>query len=241
VLPWCRAGGALAPSALIVGSCAPDFAYLLDTGRLNFHVWPGVLWPNLPLACAAWLLAEALVLPSLQRSAPVWRGIEWGRLAATRGLPKTWRGWVAALAAISLGIVTHLVWDGFTHALRFPARVLYPDVMLELGVARASLTWLLQAGSSVVGALLVLRAVLARYPLLPAVQPSSAVPWRWLAAMVAACIGASWLVLATRWGLERALAPFGAWLIFWYCARGLVLGLLLASAVETVAAMRRIA
>lgn len=234
VLPWCRERGRLPPTALIIGSCAPDFAYLFDTSHMNFHVWPGVLWPCVPIAIAMYVLFDGLVLPSLRRSLPVLRGIEWGRLAATRGLPQTWRGWLTTFFAIELGTLTHLVWDGFTHLTRFPARVLYADVVIDLGVKTLSLPALLQVLSSIVGLLLVLWAAKLRYPRLPHVTtaPSREAFVR-LLVLVAAGVGASWLVLVARWGVVVATSPFGgAWLLFWYAARGLMVALVLASIIE---------
>jgi hypothetical protein len=238
VLPWCDEGGALPPSALIVGSCAPDFAYLLNV-RTNFHVWPGVLWPCVPLAVLCWLPLEGWVLPSLRRWLPRVRAVEWGRLATTRGLPTSGRGWAAALGALLLGIGTHLVWDGFTHALRFPASALYGQVRVGLWGHEVFVTQVLQVLSSVVGAGLVGRAAYRRYPRLPPVAERSRLHPGWLALVLLAAALTSWLALAWRIGVGHALEPLGAaWVLFWTLSRGLCGGLLVGSAVETWLARR---
>src|SRR5258705_2665124 len=98
VLPFCgRRTAWLPPSALVVGSCAPDFAYLLDGNRTNFHAWPYCVVPCLPVALAVWLWAEVLVLPSLRRALPVG-----GRFCATRGVPSDLRGWAAVVLALTI-------------------------------------------------------------------------------------------------------------------------------------------
>jgi hypothetical protein len=126
------------------------------------------------------------------------------------------------------------VWDGFTHLTRFPARVLYAHVVVDLGVQKMSLPGLLQLLSSIVGLLLVLRAAALRYPALPAVTPTrSREAFVRLCALVAAGVVSSWLVLLARWGVEVATSPFGgAWLLFWYAARGLMVALVIASVIE---------
>ncbi len=223
VLPFCgRRTAWLPPSALVVGSCAPDFAYLLDTNRTNFHAWPNVLVPCVPFAFAVWLWAELLVLPALRRAVP-----RLGPVLETRGLPTSTRGWVAVLAALAIGIATHLAWDGFTHAHRFPASVLYPDVAFPLGPYRLSLARLLQAACSVAGLALVVRHVWKRHAPLPRTEPARLGGF---AVAIAVAVAACWYDLATSWSPAVSRSIYGApWLLFWAAARGAMLGLTLAS------------
>jgi hypothetical protein len=220
----------LPPSALVIGSCAPDLAYLFDTGRTNFHAWPGILFPCLPAALALFIVFEALLLPSLARTLPVVRGVACGRFAATRGLPLTARGWFDALLALSIGTLTHVVWDGFTHARRFPANVLFP-----------SAAGAMQVLSSVIGVLLVAQALKRVYPQLPAQSLPRAMSFESMVGFVAGALVVAWVMLVQRWGISVATSPLGgAWLLFWYGARGTLAGLALACVVETRLAMRQL-
>ena len=212
ILPFCRPGSRLPPTALVIGTCAPDLAYLFDI-RTNFHVWPGALFPCLPIAFAFFLGFEALLLPTLSR---------FTRLAATRGLPTTPSGWMYAVLALIIGAVTHIVWDGFTHA-RFPANLFYPPAVAHS----------LQLLSSGVGIVLVVRALVRRVPLLPPVALQPGISGGVLVGVIASTLVGAWLMLAARWGFTASPAPYGAgWHLFWYGARGALLGLCAASVLE---------
>jgi len=232
VLPFCgRRTAWLPPSALVVGSCAPDFAYLFDSNRTNLHAWPYLLVPCIPLALAVWLWAELLVLPALRHAAPAASS-----LLETRGLPSSARGWLAVVAALTLGMLTHLAWDGFTHAHRFPASVLYPDVAFPLGPYRLSLARLLQAACSLAGLVLVARAVRQRWRPNPGAAPARLGVF---VVLVAACVAFSELELVGRWSPASSRSVYGApWLVFWAAARGGMLGLTLASGVTALAPTR---
>lgn len=223
VLPFCgRRTAWLPPSALVVGSCAPDLAYLFDTNRSNFHAWPNLLVPCLPLALAVWLWAELLVLPALRVAAP-----RWSPMLETRGVPSSMRGAVAVVAALAVGILTHLAWDGFTHAHRFPASVLYPEVAFRLGGYRVSLARLLQAACSLAGLLVVARAVQSRWR----PHPDAPAPRLGLFALgVAAAVAVAELQLVSRWSPAVSRSVYGApWLVFWAAARGAMHGVTLSS------------
>ena len=197
----------------MIGTCAPDLAYLFDI-RTSFHVWPGALFPCLPIAFAFFLGLEALVLPTLSR---------FTRLATTRGLPTTPSGWMYAVLALMLGAVTHIVWDGFTHA-RFPATVFYSPA-----VAHG-----LQILSSAVGIALVVRALVHRYPLISPVALPPGISCGVALGVIAFAMLGAWLMLGARWGFT-APGPYGAgWHLFWYGTRGALVGLCVASLLETV-------
>jgi hypothetical protein len=114
---WALTLGVRLPlSALVVGSMAPDFEYLLrlePAGRFG-HSPLGLITFCVPLGVAAWWVFEALVAPALLAVVPP-------ALAATlrRAATSSSRagGRVArATLAVFLGAASHVVWDGFTHA-----------------------------------------------------------------------------------------------------------------------------
>jgi hypothetical protein len=145
VLPLVRLG---VPSALAIGSVAPDLWYLVPlVERADAHALGGLLWFCLPAGLALYLLFHLVLKePLIALISP--------RLSAfaCSGLPA--RSWGAVLLSLLLGILTHLVWDAFTHA----------------NSARPGVNWLQHAntaaGSAVLGWWLwrKLRALPARPP-----------------------------------------------------------------------------
>jgi hypothetical protein len=231
VLPLSRARGWLPPSALVVGSTAPDLAYLFDTTHLNFHRWPGLLWPCLPIAFGVWLLFEVLLLPWLDRLLVETWGPATGVLTRTRGAPTNVRGALAALAGLAVGALTHVAWDGFTHAWRWPASALYPSVH----VGHWLLTDWLQASSHLVGAALVVRAVLSLTPTVRWGAPRLTDRGRGFALVLLACELTAFAMLASTGVAPSATPTFTlAWSTFWWGARALLIALTLCAVTERV-------
>lgn len=120
-----RLGGRAVLSALIVGSMAPDIAFLLPIGisRTQSHSLAGLVWCCLPVGLAVylvfhWLLKAPLIdlLPHHAYS----RLHPYARPAAAI----TWRLLPVILLCILVGAVTHLAWDSFTHRGSFAVRSL---------------------------------------------------------------------------------------------------------------------
>ncbi len=158
VLPLLHVRG-LPASALVVGSAAPDLVYLVGTLGATAHHPRGLLSVCLPAGVLAYLYLEALVLPVV---APpllsIWpdRGRALvARLALPRPPPRTVRGWLAVGLAVLVGAATHQLWDGFTHAWMWPARVLYPTTTVSLLGHPVLLSRALQHGSSALGLVIV--------------------------------------------------------------------------------------
>lgn len=148
----------LPPAALVIGSMVPDLPYylplppLLDVPRAWTHALPGV--PTIDLAMGAvlfaawWAFLREPVIDLLP--VPIRRRIPSRRPGAWR--PATWsraRGILALVAALVIGILTHVLWDAFTHP--GPVVDAVPGLNTRLGPLVAH-KWL-QHGSSVVGAL----------------------------------------------------------------------------------------
>lgn len=160
VLPLMR--GPLVPTALVAGALAPDVPYFLRAldvpvsaqswwepffNATTTHGWPGAVTVAVPLAL---VLHLALVL---------------GERPARWALASTWstgetplrRGplWVVQLAvSLALGVLTHLLWDSFTHSdgwIVQHATVLRVDLGASLTVAR-----LLQHLSTALGLIVLL-------------------------------------------------------------------------------------
>ena len=118
-LPFRRLG--LVPSALVIGTLAPDFEYFLHpgpNGRYG-HTLPGVFFLSLPLALLVLWMFHAFVkrpfvelLPDgLQRRLVTHLGeFRFGGPAR----------FLLIVASAFLGIATHVLWDSFTHSNTWP-------------------------------------------------------------------------------------------------------------------------
>ncbi len=107
VLPLGRFG---VPSALAIGSLAPDLWYLVPlVDRAETHAAAGLVWFCLPAGLALYILFHLVLKePLIALLSP--------RLSAfaCRGLPA--RAWSTVLLSLLVGILTHLVWDALTHS-----------------------------------------------------------------------------------------------------------------------------
>ena len=144
----------LVPSALVIGTFAPDFEYLLrlsPSGRFG-HTLIGSFVLTLPLALLVlWVFHTVVKRPTvmllpeaIQRRLQDHVG-EFRFAGAARFL--------VIIASILLGIATHLLWDSFTHSTAWPYRhwalLRKPSTVPVLG--RLPLYKILQHGSTIVG------------------------------------------------------------------------------------------
>ncbi len=104
-------------SAFIIGSMAPDFTYIL--GNTDYrgigHRFPGLLEFTLPASLIALWMFHNIIKRPVAGLLPT--GVQ-ERLRDQMGAFPFggFRRFAAILASIVLGIVTHLVWDSFTHS-----------------------------------------------------------------------------------------------------------------------------
>lgn len=158
----------LPASALVVGSTAPDLIYLIGTHGAEAHRPLGLLKFCLPAGILAFLFLEGVLLPSLasplcallpERARPLGAWI-----LGPRSLPRRLGGWLAVGVALLLGAASHQLWDGFTHAWMWPARVLYPGVTIPILGHPVLVSKGMQHGSSVVGLAIVLLYLVRNAP-----------------------------------------------------------------------------
>ncbi len=108
-------------SAFVVGSMAPDFPYIVGSTdyRSLGHRFPGLIEFTLPASLfALWVFHTAVKRPVIT--------------LLPRGMQQRLRGqlgrfpfggaarFMAILFSLAVGIATHVVWDGFTHASSWP-------------------------------------------------------------------------------------------------------------------------
>jgi hypothetical protein len=111
--PLSRLTPRLPLAALVIGMLSPDFEYLLRLApRGNWsHTLTGVAAFCLPVSLAAWLVFRAVVKPALVGLLP--RAMASTLATPRRELP--WLRYFWALVAVTLGALTHLIWDAATH------------------------------------------------------------------------------------------------------------------------------
>ena len=130
ILPFVRSP--LAPAALVTGSMVPDLPYYLPLGipRELTHSIPGIPLVDLPMGIIVLALWALVFRAPIIDFAPGWVR---ARFRASEGPVRrpSLRLVALTLAALLVGIVTHLVWDSFTH----------PDgwTVLQLAALRAQL------------------------------------------------------------------------------------------------------
>jgi hypothetical protein len=113
----------LVPSALVVGTVAPDCEYFLRLAPLGGfgHTLPGAFLLSLPLALLVLWMFHSIVKAPLVRLFP-----EALRQRLTAPMGRFRFGGIGRLVLIALsaliGIATHILWDSFTHDHQWPTR-----------------------------------------------------------------------------------------------------------------------
>jgi hypothetical protein len=110
VLPLVRPMGRFAvPSALVIGSIAPDLWRLTPfVNRVESHSVGALFWFCLPAGLLCYVLFHLLFKePLIALVSP--------RLGAfaCRGLPRA--PWISVVVSLLVGAITHLAWDALTH------------------------------------------------------------------------------------------------------------------------------
>ena len=104
------------PSALVIGSMTPDFAFFLPLGvtRTGSHSIAGLFWFCLPVGLASYLTFHLLLKHPLLCLLPGGISRRLSHITAeTYRLPRA--SWLAVTASLLTGALTHLAWDSFTH------------------------------------------------------------------------------------------------------------------------------
>jgi hypothetical protein len=164
-------------SALLVGAFAPDFEYFLrlsPSGRFG-HSLLGAFVLTLPLALLVLWLFHAFVKLPLARLLP-----DSIQRRLTNHLPEFPFGGLSRfaliVASILIGIITHLVWDSFTHPNTWPYRhwaFLGQPIQVPI-LGMIPFYKLLQHGSTIAGVAIFLTWLVLLYRASePATQPLS--------------------------------------------------------------------
>lgn len=209
ILPLYRlAPRLLHPTALVIGCCGPDLTYLLRLESLphSAHTPAALLYFCLPVGLLLFVWAQGLILPALSQLAPRTFGVALGRFARVTRWPRGPRAWAGVVLSIGLGALTHLLWDGFTHAGLWPARVLYPDVRVPIGARGVPLTHLVQHASTLIGGGIVIGYLARLYARLPGQPQDDTAGARRRGTQLLLCLS---LCFAAAFALRWGLAPSG--------------------------------
>lgn len=145
--------GPLPAAAVAAGAMAPDVPLFLP-GGLSYaatHGFPSLLVTALPVAAVLYAVWIALLRPAAGVLLPASVGSRLPVAWAHRPRP-TGRGALLALAALLLGVLTHVAWDAFTHEGRAGSALL--PALAEPWGPLPGFRWIQYASS--VGGLLVL-------------------------------------------------------------------------------------
>lgn len=156
-LPFVRTS--LVPAAIAIGAMTPDLPLFLRGVGVSYsftHTFAHVVWTAL-IAFVLFLLWRVVLRPAVPELAPMWLArhlpADWddaGSVAARKavGVGES-RGYPVLLAiSLILGVLSHIVWDLFTHEGRWGVE-LFP-ALAEAWGPLVGFKWL-QHGSSVVG------------------------------------------------------------------------------------------
>ena len=103
------------PSALFIGSMAPDFAFFLPLGvtRLQSHSLAGVFWFCLPVGLIVYFVYHLFLKHPLVSLLPDMISRRLTHIIGAHPFPTD--SWSAVAISLLAGTLTHLAWDSFTH------------------------------------------------------------------------------------------------------------------------------
>ena len=161
-LPFVRTP--LVPAAIAIGAMTPDLPLFVRALPLSYGMTHSLAWLPVTIIVALLLLLawRCVLRPAARELSPRWLAArlpgEWDAGAgpalretlAVAGSPArpTWRGMLLLAASLAIGVVSHIVWDLFTHEGRWGTTTV-PALEAEWGPL-PGYRWL-QHGSSAVG------------------------------------------------------------------------------------------
>lgn len=104
-------------TGLVMGSIIPDFEKFLkmNDGNSYSHTLPGIFWFDLPLAVLLSFVFHQVVRDPLIDNLPAFLRARCGPARSLDWVAHAGKHYPAILISLLLGIISHLVWDHFTH------------------------------------------------------------------------------------------------------------------------------
>jgi len=148
--------GHIDKTALIVGSMAPDFEYFIHFKpyQVYGHTLLGFLIYNLPMVILVSFIFHKSIKPSVIPNLPEWLA---NRVCSNQ--PQTFklslRSTVIFIYSALFGMLTHLIWDSFTHHSGAAVKWIGLNQMIEITSINLPLYKLFQHGSTVIGFIII--------------------------------------------------------------------------------------
>ncbi len=191
---------------MVVGSMVPDFPHFLPFfwSYSTAHSLRGVFTVDVLAGLVILALWQYLLRPAYEEQVPS------GLRRWTPSPRPTVRWWLLALPSVLLGVLTHLMWDMFTHKWS-PVWVMFPFLQVQAGPF-SLLLWL-QYLSSVIGVaalgVILRRKWLRAKPVRALVQPDPGEQaFMWGVPAIGAFIATSADLLALLLAGENTIRPY---------------------------------
>lgn len=150
-------------TGLIAGSVAPDFEFFLRVtlyGSIG-HTWWGAVIFDLPVAVLICFTFHLLIKKALIPHLPVVLFRRWGGYVDKDWLTY-WKGHrLVVILSCSFGILTHLLWDNFTHEVGYISNFQFAFFLkqVEIGGLSIHIYDILQFLSSLLGLLFLVQVI----------------------------------------------------------------------------------
>lgn len=143
-------------TAAIIGSMAPDFEYFIHFKpyQVYGHTVSGLLFYNLPLVLLVYIIIELLIKQSLIINLPKQLVCRfYSNTVQTFKL--SLRSTIIFIYSAVLGMLTHLIWDSFTHSSGVAVKWFGLNQTIEFNMIKIPVYKLLQHGSTLIGFLII--------------------------------------------------------------------------------------
>lgn len=159
VLPFYRKPALFSLTGLIIGSMSPDFEYFLRMRIISnySHTTMGIFLFDLPVALLAAFIFHNIIRNSLFKNLPIFLYqrfqpyivFDWNKYAKNHR--------IIVIISTLTGIVSHLLWDNFTHPTGyFVEKLIILQQDITVNGINIPIYKLLQHGSSLAGIILIM-------------------------------------------------------------------------------------
>ncbi|MFD1551059.1 hypothetical protein DNU06_04340 [Putridiphycobacter roseus] len=119
ILPLChKRFSNLSSTGMIIGSITPDLEYFLRMRmeRIHGHEVGAIFWYQLPICFIFSVIFHVIVKKPLLLHSPTFIQKRLGYLAHKNWIDYLSKHWTQFIVSAIIGILSHLIWDSFTHA-----------------------------------------------------------------------------------------------------------------------------
>ncbi|MDN3579743.1 DUF4184 family protein [Mucilaginibacter flavus] len=153
-------------TCLVIGSMVPDFEYFLRlrVESIYSHTWLGLIWFDIPLGLLLAFLYQAFIKNNLIENLPAVLNRRFSTFRGTYKDGTLFQYFTVAVISISIGAVSHLVWDSFTHPHGYFVTVIPAlSYVVSFGGHQLYVFKIIQHSSTIIGAIIII-AFIASLP-----------------------------------------------------------------------------